>query len=168
MDGVKTYVVFGVIMVVSGNYRPIAVCIILMFLFFSPNVSTAPLIFSKLSFSYVWTAATNNCIQWRRVHPASQFCVQHQLYRQKKRCLGWAPADKHLCLPRVLHGDAFHLQRNSGKHQILHVHLWKPREWPGGRSGRRQWGGNICLCSRWICFFTWCAIYFVWKCKDWL
>lgn len=36
MDGVKTYVVFGVILVVSGNYRPIAVCIILMFcLFFS-------------------------------------------------------------------------------------------------------------------------------------
>lgn len=149
MDGVKTYVFVVVFAVVTG--KRILVCVILMFF----HMSTAPWYFVN-SFSYLWTVATNYHLQRGRVYSEAELCVQHKLHGQKKCCLGWAPAGKHLCLPRLLHGDALHLQCNCCKHRLLHVHVWNPGGRTRGSPGGGKWSRNIRVCSRWICFFM-CA-----------
>lgn len=152
MDGVKAYVVFGgFLAALSGkdtNMHDIDVYLIYIF------ISTCTVMFPIPSFSYLWTVATNHRVQWRRVHPAAQLRLQHQLHREKKRGLGRTPAEEHLRVPRVLHGHTLHLQRDSGEYRVLHVCVWKPREWAGWRPGRGQWGGNIRVCPRWIWVFT--------------
>lgn len=153
MGGMKTCIVFGGILVALVSGKCILLfqfCLILTCFFFVFCISN---VFKMRFSSYLRTVATNHCVERGRVHPAAQLFVQHKLYRQKKRGLGGTPAPKHLCPPRILHGNAFHLQRHCGTHPILHVRLWKPWDW-GTERVRRRRDGNICLCPRWAMLYS--------------
>lgn len=143
MDGLKACVIFGVVLTLSGKWRPKSSVCVVPAAFRRSQLIQRTVFSSRLRF-----ASSYDRVRQKGFYPAAQLCLQRQLHGQKECGVDGAPAGKHLCLPRLLHGDALHLQCNSGKHRLLHVHLWKPRR-PGRRRVRRgQRGWDICLCSR--------------------
>lgn len=68
-------------------------------------------ILQKPSPSYFRSVATDHRFQRRRVRPAAERRLQHQLHRQEERDLGAAAPGEQLRGVGLQHGDALHLQR---------------------------------------------------------